>query len=259
MKGIAKKHHTTRAHCRGTWIPMNPSCCTAAGGFTPNFILALTVYFALLCTNVSQGEPHELHGKSMIVANLGETFQIQSNRVTNERRFSSNYVSPEDFTTFEITHGSRLSFNSLSVDEQLVLFGAGSVPDNSFSNRHEYKSPTTAFLIGFFPGFVIHGLGHHYADQHLIGFGLLGVEVAGYFLFVDDLKNNGFFRSEDNYTQTYIGLGLFLGSWVFDFVRSPIVVSKQNKRQTTQTGFHPELKLAPQESHVSLRLTYTFK
>ena len=50
----------------------------------------------------------------------------------------------------------------------------------SLETNHQtyfYKDPNKAFLLAFFPGLLIHGYGHFYADDYITGDVLLGGEV----------------------------------------------------------------------------------
>src|SRR5579864_5901245 len=51
----------------------------------------------------------------------------------------------------------------------------------SLETNHQnyfYKDPNKAFLMAFFPGLLIHGYGHFYADDNLMGNVLLTGEVV---------------------------------------------------------------------------------
>src|SRR5580693_7700057 len=51
----------------------------------------------------------------------------------------------------------------------------------SLETNHQnyfYKDPNKAFLLAFFPGILIHGYGHFYADDNLMGNVLLTGEVV---------------------------------------------------------------------------------
>src|SRR5579859_2542307 len=51
----------------------------------------------------------------------------------------------------------------------------------SLETNHQnyfYKDPNKAFLLAFFPGLLIHGYGHFYAEDHLMGDVLLTGEVV---------------------------------------------------------------------------------
>jgi hypothetical protein len=85
------------------------------------------------------------------------------------------------------------------------------------------------------PDIMVHGSGHFYAGKTKTGFLLLGTEVAGTGLvFLAGLA--GFAEAEGG--ESYIdpelwgfaGLLLFVGSWVYDVVMSPIAVKKDNQK-----------------------------
>ncbi len=91
------------------------------------------------------------------------------------------------------------------------------------------KSPYMAILYAFVPGIIIRGSGHFYAGDRRTGSRLLGAEAAGGLLIA-----GGFYLGLAG-VQTEAGFALlsgvilFVGSWVYDVVGSPLVVQKQNK------------------------------
>jgi len=93
------------------------------------------------------------------------------------------------------------------------------------------KDPDMAIFYAFIPGIVIHGSGHFYAGKTKTGFWLLGAEVVGaYLVFTAALAElPGGEYDPDDELWGFAGLLLFVGSWVYDVVKSPIVVKKQNK------------------------------
>ncbi len=119
------------------------------------------------------------------------------------------------------------------------------------------KSPWNAFLVAFLPGLIIRGLGHHYADQHVVGFGLLGAEILGVKL-IDDGMGDWFGPKEGNRTKLDIGLVLFFGSWVFDFVRAPILVENANRRKQDSKLSGIFLNIEPTATGFELNLVKSF-
>jgi TM2 domain-containing membrane protein YozV len=97
------------------------------------------------------------------------------------------------------------------------------------------KSPWIALGIAFVPGVIVHGAGHFYAGRIKTGFLLLGTEVVGISLvgvgaiagFAEAMGGEP--TSDDAELWAFGGLILFVGSWVYDVVASPITVKKQNK------------------------------
>lgn len=97
------------------------------------------------------------------------------------------------------------------------------------------KDPYMAIFYAFIPGLVIHGSGHFYAGKTETGFWLLGAEVAGVsIVYVSALA--GYAASEAGRISEVAefgaigGLLLFVGSWVYDVVKSPLVVKEQNQK-----------------------------
>src|SRR5271157_2251878 len=71
----------------------------------------------------------------------------------------------------------------------LILFSSSTIfaqssdtgLSGSLETNHQnyfYKDPNKAFLLAFFPGLLIHGYGHFYADDNLMGNVLLTGEVV---------------------------------------------------------------------------------
>jgi hypothetical protein len=97
------------------------------------------------------------------------------------------------------------------------------------------KDPKMAVFYAIIPGVVVHGSGHFYAGRTKTGLLLLETEVAGTGLvFLAGLA--GFAESEGGESSIdpelwgFAGLLLFVGSWVYDVVMSPIAVKKENQK-----------------------------
>ena len=78
----------------------------------------------------------------------------------------------------------------------------------------EGKSPGLAFILALGPGFFVHGLGHIYAQDQLIGGGLLLTEVM----------------SALSYYNPDLGNPLFFWSWVIDIIDAPFAAMRYNSR-----------------------------
>jgi hypothetical protein len=129
------------------------------------------------------------------------------------------------------------------------------------SDSIKLKSPWIALGIAVVPGVIVHGSGHFYAGKTKSGFWLLGAEVAGAsIVYVSVLA--GYAASEAGETGTEAGFGvfggllLFVGSWVYDVVRSPMVVKKQNEELLQRR--HSELKLQIKDENLKLVVIWGF-
>lgn len=142
--------------------------------------------------------------------------------------------------------GKSQALLSLSLDEA-----------QHFVDRDEKKSASKAFLIAFFPGFLIHGLGHHYADQHVVGFALLGAEVVSIYLINESLKDGWFTGGGDEGPDIRIGLGIFFASWLADVIRAPLVVSSGNKSQSRSSSSNLDFDTGI--AHSDIKVEYIFR
>jgi hypothetical protein len=107
----------------------------------------------------------------------------------------------------------------------------------SLETNHQnyfYKDPNKAFLLAFFPGLLIHGYGHFYADDNLMGNVLLTGEVVSVLSFglgalikSDTTTFSGGLLG-DSTNSNHIGDNLlwggviaFVGLWIVDMAHAP--------------------------------------
>lgn len=107
----------------------------------------------------------------------------------------------------------------------------------SLETNHQnyfYKDPNKAFLLAFFPGLLIHGYGHFYADDNIMGNVLLTGEVvsvlsigAGALIKSDTTTFSGGILGDSN-NANGIGTNLiwggviaFTGLWIVDMAHAP--------------------------------------
>lgn len=138
----------------------------------------------------------------------------------------------------------------------------------SLETNHQnyfYKDPNKAFLLAFFPGLLIHGYGHFYAEDHLMGDVLLTGEVVsvlsvglGALIKSDTNTFSGGFLGDPN-NATNIGNNLiwggviaFAGLWIVDMAHAP----------TAAKDYDDEHFLKPvaylDSNHPTLALCYRF-
>jgi hypothetical protein len=115
-------------------------------------------------------------------------------------------------------------------------------------NVHFYRDPSRAFLLGLFPGLLIHGYGHFYAKDKMTGVALLGGEVLSLTVIGIGLaaKNNpsgmsgGVFGS-NNATITNTGQRMIIFgcigfgvTWLADMLHAPIAAKNYNDQWNLQ-------------------------
>lgn len=138
----------------------------------------------------------------------------------------------------------------------------------SLETNHQdyfYKDPNKAFLLAFFPGLLIHGYGHFYADDNIMGNVLLTGEVvsvlsvgAGALIKSDTNTFSGGVLGDPNNANN-IGTNLiwggviaFTGLWIIDMAHAP----------TAATDYDNEHGLKPvayfEQNHPVLAVAYRF-
>ncbi|HET9869060.1 MAG TPA: hypothetical protein VFR02_01000, partial [bacterium] len=145
---------------------------------------------------------------------------------------------PKPLMVFALA-GLLLSFSAPRLYAQSDLGLAGSLEANH--QTHFYKDPTKAFLLAFFPGFLIHGYGHFYAEDNLMGATLLTGEVlslasigTGLIIKSDTSTfSGGILGSPANADQAGSdmiigGCILFAVTWVADMAHAPTSAEDYN-------------------------------
>lgn len=167
-----------------------------------------------------------------------------------------------------VSRGSSLirlssSESSLLQSEHLNLLFAQQTNDSAkvanFDSR-KLKNPWVAFGIALVPGSIVHGAGHFYAGKIGTGFVLLGSELVGTGLIVVGLVGGvetitGEPR-EGWVIELEVGLVLFVGSWIYDIIGSPIVVMKSNKDLLQRK--HSGLKIQIKDGNLKLVTIWSF-
>ena len=107
----------------------------------------------------------------------------------------------------------------------------------SLETNHQdyfYKDPNKAFLLAFFPGILIHGYGHFYADDYLMGNVLLTGEVVSVVsvglgvliksdtaTFSGGILGNSTNSSNIGTNLIWGGIIAFTGLWIVDMAHAP--------------------------------------
>lgn len=138
----------------------------------------------------------------------------------------------------------------------------------SLETNHQnyfYKDPNKAFLLAFFPGLLIHGYGHFYADDNLMGNVLLTGEVVSVLslglgvliksdttTFSGGLLGNPVDASNTGSNLIWGGIIAFTGLWIIDMAHAP----------TSATDYNDEHGLKPiaymEQNRPTLALAYRF-
>lgn len=138
--------------------------------------------------------------------------------------------------------------------------------DTSRDNTREsfkLKDPRLAVFYSFIPGIVIHGAGHFYAGKLGTGLLLFGSEIVGEGLFLLGAIGVGVSQIDNpdstwqtGYVLMTTGSVLFLGSWVYDIIGSPLAVQKRNRELLKRTN--TELKFQLKDRGLRLAIVWHF-
>lgn len=125
-------------------------------------------------------------------------------------------------------------------------------------NSLKLKSPYMAVFYSVMPGIAVHGAGHVYAGRLSTGILLFSSELLGaYLMSMGALTGLESGETSDNGDYAiFIGSFLFIGSWIYDAINSPIIVKKQNQEilKTKKT----ELRLRSKDGDLRLAFVYHF-
>jgi len=123
-----------------------------------------------------------------------------------------------------------------------------------------YKSPTTAFLVAFFPGFFIHGLGHAYIGKGNTTLVLMGIEAVSVGLFLaaaistwDDP------HAPDLDLLAFSCVIIFLGSWIYDFAAAPAKAISMNQQAELERGSKTTISIGAGIKDTQARLVISLR
>ncbi len=118
------------------------------------------------------------------------------------------------------------------------------------------KKPYMAVFYAFVPGIIVHGSGHFYAGDSKTGTRLLLAEAAGGgLIFVGVVLTMAGGQTVAGFSALS-GAILFVGSWVYDVVRSPLVVKRHNRELLeTKQG---QLRFRTKDGDLRLELVWRF-
>ena len=139
----------------------------------------------------------------------------------------------------------------------------------SLETNHQdyfYKDPNKAFLLAFFPGILIHGYGHFYAGDNLMGNVLLTGEVVsvvsvglGVLIKSDTTTfSGGILGSPANSSSIgtnliWGGIIAFTGLWIIDMAHAPTAASDYDDEH----GLKPVAYMG-ENNNPTLALAYRF-
>jgi len=139
----------------------------------------------------------------------------------------------------------------------------------SLETNHQnyfYKDPNKAFLLAFFPGLLVHGYGHFYANDHLMGDVLLTGEVVSVLsvglgvlmksdttTFSGGLLGNSNSASDLGNNLIWGGVIAFTGLWIVDMAHAPAAAADYNDEH----GLKP-VAFMDYNDHPTLALAYRF-
>ena len=145
------------------------------------------------------------------------------------------------------TNNTMLKYKYFSVLYSNAIKNADEEEGLSSVNNSIYKkkSPGKVFVIAFFPGFFVHGLGHYYVGEIGNGTLLLGIGLLSSYLLYgagisQGLENNPAGAKEGR-TYGLVAAILFFGSWVYDFIGAPQKAEKMNKEHGYSIYIYPRI------------------
>jgi TM2 domain-containing membrane protein YozV len=150
---------------------------------------------------------------------------------------------------------------------QYTPFLLSQQPQDSTSVKNtkslKLKSPYMAIFYSFIPGIVFHGAGHIYAGKIGTGLLLFGSGIVGAGLFTIGSIDVVFSQMENSsptwkpgYVLMATGSIMFIGSWFYDLIGSPLAVQKRNREllQNNKT----ELKFQLKDKDLRLAIVWHF-
>jgi len=169
----------------------------------------------------------------------------------------SAHASASHLQTYVSTSGSLI----LQQEKSSSFFFAQQMEDSikvGNVDSIKLKDPNKAIFYAFIPGIIVHGAGHFYAGERTTGFLLLGSELVGATLILGG-TSTGWGRSSptrEGFTVALIGGTLFFGSWIYDIVKSPLAVQKQNQKPLQ--GNYTQLKFETRQGDLRLVTVWQF-
>ena len=168
---------------------------------------------------------------------------------------TDTYVSKSGLMSAQPEKSSGLVFTQLLQDSSKVETADSTQLREA--NTIKAKEPYKAFLYALVPGAVLHGAGHFYAGKTGTGFLLVGSELVGATLMIAGSGRGwgrGYLTTED-VAMELVGGALFFGSWLYDIVRSPLIVDKENQQLKESQA---DLRFRMHSTSLKLVITWQF-
>lgn len=158
-------------------------------------------------------------------------------------------------------HSSKNSVLGTWQHKYSALLFSQQISDSTKGGRIDsirFKDPNMALFYAAVPGLIIHGAGHFYARKTGTGFILLGCELIGSTLIVGgSLTGWGSpSPSRGGFAVALTGGLIFFGSWIYDMVKSPTIIEKQNEEMLKKRNMG--LKFEQKEKKSRLVFVYQF-
>jgi hypothetical protein len=110
------------------------------------------------------------------------------------------------------------------------------------SDSLKLKDPSMALFYSVVPGLVFHGAGHVYADRIPTAITLFGCELIGAGLVflggVSQIEG----PNDPGENAMFIGSVVFVGTWLYDFIGSPLAVNSYNRKMLDRRAVGLELR-----------------
>jgi hypothetical protein len=126
------------------------------------------------------------------------------------------------------------------------------------------KDPGKALLYALVPGLVVHGAGHFYAGDKTAGWVLVGGEILGLCLIAyavgvrTDYKPQGSSLNDEAETIGVFGVGLFVGTWIYDVIGAPLAVQRENREFLGGRNVRPRFDLDHTSHSVRVQIVKRF-
>ena len=119
------------------------------------------------------------------------------------------------------------------------------------------RYPKMAVFYAIVPGIVVHGSGHFYAGEKTAGWVLVGGEIVGIGMVTYSIMSGfgeaagGADPDMDDEIAGFVGLTLFVGTWIYDVIGAPLALEKQNRELRGKKSAN--LKFEFDDTHNSIK------
>ena len=165
------------------------------------------------------------------------------------------------------TYVSQNNSPRVAWDGPSDLLAAQHHEDSIIVSREVYgmrKDPGKALFYALVPGLVVHGVGHFYAGDKTAGWVLVGGEVLGLCLIAyaagarSDYKPLASDLDDEAETIGVFGVGLFVGTWIYDVIGAPLAVQRENRELLGGEDIHLRFGLDRASHSVRVQIAKRF-